>query len=207
MGADIVVRMIEATGESSPTDAVYTPLPEGFAELPAGAVLGELLRGVDRDALNGYQLVELIRARYRQLSHDQSELLRDLTELTHVPHKGWAPRHRDLAGKPLDPPARVPGVDLDVTDEVAFALTLTTGRAEDLIALSYGVHTFPQVLTALADGRLDLAKAKVLIEETDLCQPDERNRIIDTVLDGAELRTTASLKAQLRKLLFKADPT
>ena len=198
--------MIEAAGESSTTDAVYTPLPEGFAELPAGPVLGDLLRGVDRAALNGYQLVELIQARYRQLSHDQSELLRDLAELTHVPHKGWAPRHRSMAGKPLDPPARAPGVDLDVTDEVAFALTLTTGSAEDLIALSYGVHTFPQVLTALADGRLDLAKAKVLIEETDLCQPDERNRIIDTVLDGAEFRTTGSLKAQLRKLLFKADP-
>ena len=158
--------MVEAAGESSTTDAVYTPLPEGFAELPTGPVLGDLLRGVDRAALNGYQLVELIQARYRQISHDQSELLRDLAELTHVPHRGWAPRHRSMAGKPLDPPARAPGVDLDVTDEVAFALTLTTGRAEDLIALSYGVHTFPQVLTALADGRLDLAKAKVLIEET-----------------------------------------
>ena len=57
-----------------------------------------------------------------------------------------------MAGKPLGPPARAPGVDLDVTDEVAFALTLATGSAVDLVTLSYGVHTFPQVLTALAEA-------------------------------------------------------
>ena len=175
--------MVEAAGESSTKDtsgAVYTPLPEGFSELPAGPVLGQLLRGVDRDALNGFQLVELIQARYRQISHDQAELLRDLAELTHVPHQGWTPHHLSKVGGPSDPPVRVADVHSDVADEVAFALTLTTGSALDLVTLSYGVHTFPQVLTALSDGRLDLAKAKVLIEETDLCQPQERNRIIDT---------------------------
>ena len=149
--------------------------------MPGGAGLGELLRGVDRAALNGYQLVELIQARYRQLSHDHAELLRDVAELSRVPRKGWFPRGRTHQGGPLDPPARTGDEDLDIADEVAFALSLTSGRAEDLVGLASAVHDLPQVLTALSQGRVDPAKARVLVDETDLCQargssPDHRRR-------------------------------
>jgi len=85
-------------------------------------------------------------------------------------------------------------------------LTLSAGKADDLVELASGAHSLPRVLAALSEGRVDPAKARVLVEETDLCQPEERGRIIDLVLPDAEFRTTGSLRDQLRKLLYQADP-
>ena len=50
-------------------------LPAGLAETAPGPELGALLAGIEISALTGADAVELLRARARQLSHEQARLL------------------------------------------------------------------------------------------------------------------------------------
>jgi hypothetical protein len=55
-------------------------IPEGLAQMAPGPQLGVLLAGLDMSALTGTDLVEVLRARVRQLSHDQAQLLAAMVE-------------------------------------------------------------------------------------------------------------------------------
>jgi hypothetical protein len=56
-------------------------IPEGLAEMAPGPELGVLLAGIDIHALVGADAVEVLRARARQLSHDQARLLATMVEV------------------------------------------------------------------------------------------------------------------------------
>ncbi|MGH3786573.1 MAG: hypothetical protein ACRDRG_08490 [Pseudonocardiaceae bacterium] len=56
-------------------------IPEGLAEMAPGPELGVLLAGIDIHALTGTDAVEILRARARQLSHEQARLLAKMVEV------------------------------------------------------------------------------------------------------------------------------
>jgi hypothetical protein len=63
--------------------------PEGLAQLAPGPELGVLLGGLNISALTGNDLVEVLRARARQLSHEQAQLLAAMVKIGLCdPHTG-----------------------------------------------------------------------------------------------------------------------
>jgi hypothetical protein len=56
-------------------------IPEGLAEMVPGPALGALLAGIDIHAVTGADAVEVLRARARQLSHEQARLLAAMVEI------------------------------------------------------------------------------------------------------------------------------
>ncbi|MGB9139172.1 MAG: hypothetical protein WCB73_18455 [Pseudonocardiaceae bacterium] len=55
-------------------------IPEGLAEMVPGPELAALLAGIDIHAVSGADAVEVLRARARQLSHEQARLLATMVE-------------------------------------------------------------------------------------------------------------------------------
>lgn len=170
--------------------------PTGRLEdIEPGPFLAWRLAGIDRRELNGNQLVELMQARSRLVSHLQAELLADVAELAHTPP--------GVAGSP---PERTGGVDEFVSDEVAAALTLTSRSADSLVKLALDLERLPQVLAALQAGRIDVPRARVLCEETALLDDTEAAAVTDQVLSEAEGLTTAQLGRRVRRLVTEIDP-
>src|ERR1700742_2656071 len=56
-------------------------IPEGLAQLAPGPELGAVLAGLDIHVLAGADLVEVLRARARQLSHEQAQLFMVMAEI------------------------------------------------------------------------------------------------------------------------------
>ncbi|MGE5831154.1 MAG: DUF222 domain-containing protein, partial [Micromonosporaceae bacterium] len=90
--------------------------------------------------------------------------------------------------------------------EVAVALQLTRTAAEGQLGLATGLAKLPAVHQALASGRIDLARAKVIVLAlTDV--PD----LLATAIAAAAVRiaenlTSGQLGAKLAALIIRADP-
>jgi hypothetical protein len=50
-------------------------IPEDLAEIPPGSRLSAALAGLDVARLSGFDCVEVLKARYRQLNHDRAQLM------------------------------------------------------------------------------------------------------------------------------------
>jgi len=175
-----------ASGAASPppgggaaAEAVFVPLPEGLDEMPPGPELGALLAKVDRAGCNGYQLVELLKARHRQIAWLQAESLSDVYAMAYTYHGG-----------PFTPPVRHRQRDEHLDEEVAFALSWTAYAAEQRTGLAYlSIVRQPAVHAALAAGQIDLPKVKVLLEEVEQLSQEQAATIIAQVLPDAPYDT------------------
>ena len=68
------------------------------------------------------------------------------------------------------------------------------------------VERLPAAHEALRSGRIDLAKARVLDEETMSLPESAARQVVDQVLPAAEGLTTGQLRVRLRRLVIAADP-
>ncbi|MFI0444463.1 DUF222 domain-containing protein [Actinomadura sp. 6N118] len=174
-----------------------TTLPSELAGMPPGPELAALLATVDRDRLSGYDAVDLLRARARQIAYEQAELAADMMTV--------ADRVQDATADM----SSVWSSDLPrlVATEVGAALTLTKraaqSRYEDAWAL---VNRLPDVWSALRRGCIDQAKAKVLVERTGVLSEALARQVAATVLPEAPELTTGQLDHRLHKLVVEADP-
>lgn len=163
--------------------------------IPPGPVLGMMLSSVVRSRLNGHELVELIRARSRQIAHLQAEMYADIWDLAHTP-----------PGDVDSEPERTAWIDEYIRDEIQAALTLTERGADIVLSLALDLARLPRVREALSEGRIDLARAKVLCRETEHLDDDVAARVIEELLDDASHQTTGQLAARTRRRAIKADP-
>lgn len=69
----------------SDTGVRASPLPEGFTEMVPGPGLTAASARVDRDACNGYELEEPIRARRKLISFLEAACLADAAALAYCP--------------------------------------------------------------------------------------------------------------------------
>jgi len=90
----------------------------GLAHIPAGPGLAAALASVDLKGLTGSQCVDVVKARYRQASHERGQLFAVIAEVM----------HRDEADSPVF--AQWPGEF--AADEVRAALVLTRRSAEPM---------------------------------------------------------------------------
>jgi len=114
----------------------------GLAHIPAGPGLAAALASVDLKGLTGSQCVDVVKARYRQASHERGQLFAVIAE---VMHRGEA-----------DSPAFAQWPGEFAADEVRAALVLTRRAAENLCVFAEDlVRRLPAVQQALAAGVID----------------------------------------------------
>ena len=161
-----------------------------------GPVLGLVLARLDRSELNGYDLVWLLRARERMVSHYQAQVAADMVEVAYA-----APGDADAH------PARCEEAFSFASDEIRAALTLTRRSAESRMLLAFHlVERLPHLWEMLNSGLVDLARARVLIDGTSHLEEAAARRAVDLIADQAPSLTTGQLRARLRKLCITADP-
>ncbi|MGH4009058.1 MAG: DUF222 domain-containing protein [Pseudonocardiaceae bacterium] len=171
-------------------------LPAGLAEMGPGPQLSAALAGLDIHALTGSDLVEVLRARARQLSHDQAQLLAVMTEI------GLC----DPDAEPEDV-ARLAAAPEYAADEIRAALAWTRNAAYREFHFAQELRVrLPAVFTALDSGVICRSKAWLF---TDLCASltgEQADVVCERLLPQAGRLTTGELAARIKKLAIALDP-
>jgi hypothetical protein len=162
------------------------PGPE-LAEMLAEATNGGYSRLSD-DALVG-----ILRAWQRQVSSDQSEMVRIIAQIAsrramQSQRPGWS------------------RVAEHVADELAVELTLTGRSAARLLDVASGLERLPEVNDALLSGFIDWARACVFVDELAVLDEATAAGIAEELADKAAGWTTGQLRAALARAVLTADP-
>ena len=171
-------------------------LPADLETIPPGLLLAVILSSVVRDGLSGFDRAELLKARARLISHLQAELYADIHaisetvgELINFDH----PDDQDLF--------------YTTASEVQAALTLTRRAGETTTDLAFQLcERLPKVWEALHAGLIDLAKARVLSDQTCHLPRELAQQVTGTALERAPDQTTGQLRARLQRLIITIDP-
>lgn len=182
-------------GDTWPEPAPRDVLPPGLAEMAPGPELGSVLDSIDRDELNGYELIEVLKSEARQISYWQSRFYGDLVEMAHTP---W--------GDASSEAERISIPDELALHELRPALMLTRRAAGMHFDIAFSLARLPQVLQALREGRIDLPRAKVLCHETEHLTVPEAHDVVNQILERAQKLTTGQLGARLRRLCLEIEP-
>jgi hypothetical protein len=95
-----------------------------------------------------------------------------------------------------------------VADELAAALMLTVGAAQDERDLAWQLaNLLPATLAALGQGQIDLPRAKVIAAGTAELTAEHAAAVEAAVLAKAGGLTTGQLRAAVSKAVMSADPT
>jgi hypothetical protein len=181
--------------EPSPAEPEPEPVSEvaDLEWLPTGVMLAAALERVDRHQLSGNDRVEVLKARARMISHLQAQLHADVEAI------GDALREVEWLEEEMEV--------FDATGlEISAALNMTRRAAEALTGQATALLRLPQVWEALDEGRIDLARARIIIDLTAHLLNDEASRVADAALEQAPDQTTGQLRARLARLVIATDP-
>jgi hypothetical protein len=170
-------------------------LPEGLAEMPPGPGLAAVLATIDLTRLSGSDCVEMLRARHRQVAHDQAGLMAAMVEVALC----------DIG--PDDKLPRMDAPDEFSADEIRGALSWTRAAADSQLSLAWDViHRLPRVFAALDAGAIDVPKVRVFSEWTQGLTDEQARQICDQLLAEAPTLTTGQLTDRIKKLAVAIDP-
>ncbi len=181
----------------SVADVVGVPetLPGDLDTWDPGLFTHAVLSSLDRSRLSGHDLVTVLGAEERLISHLQAMQADTMAQLAHV--------------DPSDPdsPARSEGIWEDASAEIGAALHLTRRGADARLATVLDLaDTHPRVGEALWRGEFDLYRARVICDEVTGLDHDAAHRIVDTVLERASRLTSGQLQAWIRRPRIATDP-
>ncbi len=115
-----------------------------------------LLSKIDRSLLNGHEMVIVLQARARLVSHFQAQMYADMMEVALSPPGDAASR-----------PERINDLDGDSSAEIGAALHLTRRAADIQLGVAWDlVERLPEVWQALSAGSIDLPRARVICDHT-----------------------------------------
>jgi hypothetical protein len=167
-----------------------------LASIPPGPFLAAIVDAIDRSKLNGFDLVGVLQARERLVSHFQAGLQADMVEISHA-----AP------GDAASEPERLAEAFEYAADEIRAALTLTRRAAKTRLDYATDlVSRLPQVRELLEQGSIDWAKARGFVDGTAHLSVTAARSVVAELTDRASSLTTGQLRARIRKLAVEADP-
>jgi hypothetical protein len=105
---------------------------------------------------------------------------------------------RELAARRGDPQF--------VADEIAAELRLSRVAATTRLGLAMDLDRLPAIGTAMAEGRLDLPKARAIADAVAVLDPPVAVVVADKAVERATRQTVGELRALLRRAVLKADP-
>ncbi|HEY7565433.1 MAG TPA: DUF222 domain-containing protein, partial [Acidimicrobiia bacterium] len=151
----------------------------------------ELMEETDHSSLSGEERVGLMQARLRLASRILSLFYTDLVAVAEA---------EELAVGPIE------GFEF-AADEIRAALTWTRRAAETQLDLARClVEDHPVVWQALREGRIDLPRARVIVEGLRSLDEEVAGKVAPEILSYAVSHTTGQIAARLRKLLITVDP-
>lgn len=162
-----------------------------------GPELAALLAAVDRDRLSGHDRVALLQAEARMVSHYQARMCASTASI-HTYHSS-DPRNADLFV--------TSEIDDLVSTEIAAALSWTRRAAESHLGLALTLdRELIEVRDALESGAIDLARTRVICEETSHLPPATVGEVAAGILGVAPGLTTGQIGARLRRMCIDVDP-
>jgi hypothetical protein len=185
----------------APDGPTEWPSPRLVDDTDPGPLLAALVTEVDTGTCSDDALVGLVGAAGRLQAWASSVELGALAALTRRTEtwQGVAP-----AGKEV-PDSSVSSLRMAAT-EVAPLLALSPTSAMNLAVLAHDLTRLPATRAALAAGRLDKTRARLVADELRPL-PDETAAAIDAKLVPASAaRTYAQLRACLRRAVIAIDP-
>ncbi|MGH3822380.1 MAG: DUF222 domain-containing protein, partial [Pseudonocardiaceae bacterium] len=170
-------------------------IPEDLADIPPGPRLSAALAGIDLARLSGFDCVEVLKARYRQLNHDRAQVMAAMVEV-------------GLRGRvPAGDLTRMAVPDEFSADEIRAALMLTRRAADAQFSLAYDLITrLPAVHAAMDAGLIDEPRARVLSEWTTELSPEQARGVCDALLPRVLTLTTGQLIEKIKKMAIAIDP-
>jgi hypothetical protein len=108
--------------------------------------------------------------------------------------------------------AEAAGGDVELAQDVAAseiraALAWTRRAADAQLDLARDlVERHPRVWQALYAGRIDLARARVVVDQTSHLDQETARRVAEVALERAGGETTGQLRARIRRLVIAVDP-
>ena len=166
----------------------------GLADIPAGPALAVALAPLDLKSLTESQVVDVLKARFRQDNHERAQLLAVVNEVMLRSAAGWKV-----------PDDQWPG-ELGA-DEVRAALVFSRNAAEKLCMLAEDVvRRLPDVQQAFASGVLDQPRVWVFSSWTCGLSDEHTKAIVAALLPKAHLLTTAQLIDEIQRYAIALDP-
>ena len=170
----------------------HRPIPDDFERLAPGPDLGTMLAGIDMSRLDVDDLVAVIQAHARVLSHHQARVYAGMNELV--------ARYLHVHG---DPELAHDGAAM----EVAPALRLTRRTATSEIVFATSLHDrLPDVADLLDRGAIDTRRARAISHETEHLPAADAAAVVDQIIDDAPRLTTGQLRARIRRLSIEVGP-
>lgn len=162
-----------------------------------GVFLAAVLSGVEVDRLSGYDLMVVLRACQRLVSHFQARAYETMVAVLG--------RVADLDGDV--PPGELAEVYELASAEIRTALSLTRKAADAELGMAEDLKTrLPRVWEALLAGEIDLRRAKTIVYGVSHLPPEAARRVVDEIIDDAPGLTSGQIHARLRRLCVQADP-
>ncbi len=171
-------------------------VPENIEDIPPGAELAQVLASLDWECLSDHDLIRVLKAQDRQISHYEAGRAWTINEV--------AARHQDEC---RDGSFEYHHATAGAAAEVGAALHLTRRAAETVTGFSMELlRCRPLVFEALLFGRIDIRRARVLVDSTMFVSDAVAHVVIEEVLAEAPNLTTGQLRHRLAKLVIDADP-
>jgi Domain of unknown function (DUF222) len=127
-------------------------------------------------------------------------------ELTAVAEMAARATARDTA-IPIEADGRPASVSQEAAAEVGLALTMSQFGAALWADLAVTLRwRLPGTQTALAEGRVDLPRARLIAELTGVLNDADARAVEEKILGRAEHQTTGQLRAALRRAVISIDP-
>ncbi|MFP5069203.1 DUF222 domain-containing protein [Pseudonocardia nantongensis] len=185
--------------------AEVAELVDRVVALPPGPELSTVLAALPWEKVPNARLVEVLQARYRQLSHEQAECYAGMVEIGH------AVAVEDLPGDRVTAVLRTEDQFDWASHEIAAGLTLTPTTSDRELAFGVALcERLPLVFTALQQGRIDVGKARVFVEYLDPASGDvtetQARRLCERFVPLAPGLTTKQLADRLYRALLAIDP-
>lgn len=168
-------------------------IPPDLDEMPPGPELAAVLAGIDVNRVAGPDRVMVLRSHQRLASHYQAHVYRDMAAVSDAIHDELD-HDPELAHEAA-------------TAEVGVALRLTRRAAELDLDLALDLRRrLPTVWELIKQGRIDLRRARVLVQGTDHLSVAAARAVMEGILEEAPGLTTGQLQARLRRMCLEVNP-
>ncbi len=165
-------------------------LPERLEAMPPGPGLAAALDMLDGAVLSAYDRVAVIEARQRLIASLQAR------------------SYADMAALVDQMPAAVEVDRIEAAScEIGAALHLTRRAADIEVSLALDLAgRLPRVAELLADGVIDVRRARTLVSATDHVDEETARAVVDQVAGVVGEWTSGEIWARLKRLCIEADP-
>ena len=164
----------------------------GLDEMEPTPALAAFLSTLRDETLSGFDRVRVLQSYQRLASFFQAQVLETMASIAELMNELEAD----------------PEVAHDsAAAEIGAALRLTRRAAEFDLALAVDLkERLPEVWAALAEGRIDLRRARVIVSGTSHLSEAAAREVVGRILEAANRLTTGQLHALIRKVCVQADP-